>query len=172
MIGFWRKSGTEVSISPIATDDLQQCADIHAQSFSTPWGDGTLDAMLKSDHMHGIVAKSRKQSGANLVGFLLYSIAGNEAEIITIATKKSARKSGIAKAMLEELIRLCLSDRLSEIFLEVDENNAAALGLYRKSGFKKVGERKGYYDNTQASNSKKNSTSAGNALIMRLNLLD
>jgi ribosomal-protein-alanine N-acetyltransferase len=31
------------------------------------------------------------------------------------------------------------------MFLEVDDGNAAALGLYRKLGFEKVGERRGYY---------------------------
>jgi ribosomal-protein-alanine N-acetyltransferase len=33
-----------------------------------------------------------------------------------------------------------------EIFLEVDEGNLAALRLYEKLGFAKVGERKAYYE--------------------------
>ena len=33
-----------------------------------------------------------------------------------------------------------------EIFLEVDEGNLAALRLYAKLGFAKVGERKAYYE--------------------------
>ena len=48
------------------------------------------------------------------------------------------------------------------MFLEVDEGNNAALGLYRKLGFRKVAERKGYY----AAGDGQKST----ALVMRLDL--
>lgn len=33
----------------------------------------------------------------------------------------------------------------STLFLEVDDGNQSALGLYRKLGFEKVGERPAYY---------------------------
>jgi ribosomal-protein-alanine N-acetyltransferase len=32
-----------------------------------------------------------------------------------------------------------------KLFLEVDENNAAAIALYKKHGFAGIGTRKGYY---------------------------
>ena len=48
------------------------------------------------------------------------------------------------------------------MFLEVDEGNAAAQGLYRKLGFRVVAERKGYY---ALGNGQKST-----ALVMRLDL--
>jgi [ribosomal protein S18]-alanine N-acetyltransferase len=37
---------------------------------------------------------------------------------------------------------------LRKIFLEVRVSNAAAIALYRASGFVEIGRRRGYYQNT------------------------
>ena len=48
------------------------------------------------------------------------------------------------------------------MFLEVDDGNQAALGLYRKLGFEKAGERPAYYVNENGRRS--------SALVMRRDL--
>jgi ribosomal-protein-alanine N-acetyltransferase len=130
---------------------------------------------LKSKGAGGFVARDKNKKGHPVLGFVIYRIAASEAEIITIATEKKHRGSGIARAMIDEMIRHCLSSRLTEIFLEVDESNIGAVRLYRKLGFIKVGERRGYYTgiseaHKNASNEGSNEASSGNALIMRLDL--
>ncbi|WP_075995350.1 GNAT family N-acetyltransferase [Salaquimonas pukyongi] len=152
------------------SQDLAACGDIHRESFSRAWEDGTLANMLKAPGTVALVARAHKPASHPVRAFLMYRVAGGEAEVLTVATARKARRHGAARVLMEEMIRRCLADRLEEIFLEVDAGNQAAIGLYRKLGFTQVGERAGYYRQGQdetAENSK-----PGNALIMRLDLRD
>lgn len=56
------------------------------------------------------------------------------------------RKQGIAKTLLETLIKGARDAKLSFITLEVRESNIPAIKLYEGFGFTKVGERKNYYN--------------------------
>ena len=56
-----------------------------------------------------------------------------------------ARERGIARALMLAAIERVSLRGLSELYLEVAEDNAAALGLYRALGFAPVGRRPGYY---------------------------
>ena len=158
------------NIDDATPQDLQTCGDIHRESFVQAWEDGTLAAMLKSKGTVALVARAHKPAGHPVRGFLMYRIAGPEAEILTIATARAARRHGAARMLLEEMVRRCLADRLQEIFLEVDSGNEAAIRLYRSLGFAKVGEREGYYRHGGKDPAEDGRT--GNALIMRLDLGD
>ena len=59
--------------------------------------------------------------------------------------------------MLEELIKIAKKRKLNDITLEVNTNNIAAINLYKKFKFEKIGIRKKYYNNID------------DALIMTLN---
>lgn len=169
MPGFWPISDRQPVVSPAKPDDLQQCADIHAASFVTGWGDGEIAAMLSAKNTHCLVAKSGRLK-SHVVGFLIYRISAKEAEILTIAVQHKHRGLGVGAKLLEEMIRHCLADRLEEVFLEVDAANRQAISLYQKEGFKKVGERKGYYK--QPPSLSASEPNAADALIMRLDLAE
>jgi ribosomal-protein-alanine N-acetyltransferase len=78
-------------------------------------------------------------------GFTLSRSAGPEVEILLIAVHPDVRGRGVGRALMSTV---CVDAQLrgaSEIFLEVRENNQAALALYRQSGFREVGRRPNYY---------------------------
>ena len=68
--------------------------------------------------------------------------APDEAELLNLGVAPSARRQGVASALLRELRRNCAG----EIFLEVAEPNSAAIALYRKHGWEPVAVRKNYYN--------------------------
>jgi len=72
----------------------------------------------------------------------------DEADIMNVVTKKDKRNLGIASNLLEELIRIAKEKNINKLTLEVNENNLSAIHLYEKFGFKKIAERKNYYNNT------------------------
>ncbi len=76
------------------------------------------------------------------IGFLHLRTAGDEAEVVMIATHPSAQRRGIATALIEDAAA-SLDGRT--LFLEVAVSNDAARALYARFGFEPVGRRPGYY---------------------------
>ncbi len=88
-----------------------------------------------------------------LRGFILSRLAGDEAEILTIAVDTEHQGRGAGRALLSENLRQAANAGAKAMFLEVAKDNAPALALYERFGFVKVGERAGYYrraDGTRA----------------------
>ena len=95
-----------------------------------------------------------KQSGCEIImsenGFVVYRIAADEAEIITIGVNPEKRRLGIATAMIGIIEKTIKSQGVNKIFLEVASNNIPAQKLYENLGFKVVGLRPKYYDGVDA----------------------
>ncbi len=149
-------------------EDIRDLADIHAACFGEPWTDGTLRELIEAPGCQVLSVVLTGAKKRTICGFILFRKVAKEAEILTIAVSPSFQKQGAGTALLQGMIRHCQAERLDEIFLEVAEQNAIALDLYRKAGFQKVGMRKGYYKQKQADG--EDLSVANNALIMRLDL--
>ena len=91
-----------------------------------------------------------KESGAEIVmsdnGFIVWRVAADEAEIITIGVLPAARRMGVASALVRIMESELAKKKIERVFLEVAKDNAAAIGLYEKNGFRQVGLRPKYYD--------------------------
>lgn len=76
---------------------------------------------------------------------------GGEADVLTIAVAASLRGHGAGRALLRGLIEESANRSARVIFLEVREDNAPAIALYRSEGFEEMGRRPAYYsDGTTA----------------------
>ena len=95
-----------------------------------------------------------KQSGCEIImsenGFIVYRIAVDEAEIITIGVNPEMRRQGIASAMIGIIEKKLKTQGVKKLFLEVASNNIPAQKLYENCGFKTVGLRPKYYDGIDA----------------------
>ena len=95
-----------------------------------------------------------KRSGCEIImsenGFIVYRIAADEAEIITVGVNPEKRRLGIASAMIGIVEKTTKSQEVKKIFLEVASTNAPAQKLYENRGFKMVGLRPKYYDGVDA----------------------
>lgn len=95
-----------------------------------------------------------KQSGCEIImsenGFIVYRIAVDEAEIITIGVNPETRRSGIASAMIGIIEKTSKNQGVKKLFLEVSSINMPAQKLYENCGFKVVGLRPKYYDGVDA----------------------
>ncbi len=65
--------------------------------------------------------------------------------IITINVASTFRRKGIATKMLQEVEVILKQKGITECHLEVREDNSAALKLYHKAGYQRVGRLEKYY---------------------------
>lgn len=119
--------------------DARDMAAIHAQSFDRSWDALEMAAHTQKDMCFGI------DVDGTLAAFLIMSRAADQAEVLTIATAAQARRKGLGRALLMEAALELKSRDVTDLFLEVAEDNAAAIALYRTVGFDAIGRRPAYY---------------------------
>lgn len=66
--------------------------------------------------------------------------------ILTVDIAPAYRRKGIAQKLLHEVEAIFREKGIKECRLEVREDNIAALNLYQKLGYKKIGNLEKYYD--------------------------
>ena len=140
---FVRKPAFE--IFPLETADAGIAAALHRMRFPQPWNDGEFHSLLSQDTVFGFLALKEGVLGRTAGGFVLARAAAGEAEILTIGVDQRFGRAGLGWRLMQATLREARMRGAEDVFLEVDEDNAAACGLYVKLGFAKVGERKAYY---------------------------
>lgn len=137
----WRS--TPSVVRPLRADLADDCAALHATGFAHPWSAAEFGQLLTSPTSLGSAALDPAKGA--LRGFALSRLVAGEAEILTIAVDPAWRRHGVGKDLLRAHLAEVARAGAATIFLEVDASNVAALALYARFGFVKVGERAGYY---------------------------
>lgn len=141
MLGLFQKSAVP-EIRRIGVAEAEDCATVHAQAFTFAWPQSDMEALLLASTTY---AEGAFVKGSGLVGFVFSRLAADEAEILTVAVTPKRRGQGIAGRLLSANMAALQRAGAKSWFLEVEAQNTAALALYRRFGFEKVGERKSYY---------------------------
>ncbi|MBR3116350.1 MAG: ribosomal protein S18-alanine N-acetyltransferase [Bacilli bacterium] len=81
------------------------------------------------------------------VGFIIYQVLYEKAEIIDIFVLDEYRNRGIGKALINKMLE---NKEIESVTLEVKNDNKLAIMLYNSLGFKEVSIRKGYYNGVDA----------------------
>lgn len=115
-----------------------QMAILHAQSFTTPrpWTAGEFATILDDPLCFALVEKG---------GFLFGRAVAGDAEVLTLAVDPQARRRGVGGRLVQGFLAEAQKRDAATAFLEVSEQNHAAISLYLRWGFVQVGRRNGYY---------------------------
>ena len=113
-------------------------AELEKQNFSEPWPEIAVRSELSNKLSLWLVALD----GETVVGYVGSQTVLQEADMMNIAVADTHRRQGIARLLVEELVRQLDAYQLT---LEVRASNAPAIALYEKLGFTQVGLRKNYY---------------------------
>lgn len=132
-----------IKISEMTLADVYSLEDTLQENFDNFWNYRILKSEFDNINSKYIVAKENNE----IVGFAGIMIIEDSCDIMNIVTRKDKRHTGIASLMLNSLISIAKSKKLSQITLEVNEKNYLAINLYNKFHFKNIGIRKKYYNN-------------------------
>ena len=113
-------------------------AELERQNFSEPWPEIAVRSELTNKLALWLVAV---EDGV-VAGYVGSQTVLQEADRMNVAVADTHRRRGIARMLVEELIRQLDAYQLT---LEVRASNAPAIALYEKLGFTQVGLRKNYY---------------------------
>lgn len=131
-----------VAIAPATRADIEAVSHLEVIAFTDPWTPQAFEAALKERHARFRVARS---ADGFVVGYLVAWFVLDEAEIANLAVVPTARRRGVARALLEEIVAEAREARIARLFLEVRESNAAARALYASMGFAPIARRPRYY---------------------------
>jgi ribosomal-protein-alanine acetyltransferase len=132
--------------------DLERIMDIERTTFPTDaWSAPMMLGELEDRNTHYLVAETEDGRIEGYAG-LLAPLGTGDADVQTIAVAESARRRGLGRRLLVELLREAQERGAYRVFLEVRADNSAAQQLYRSLGFEEIGVRRGYYqpDNVDA----------------------
>ncbi len=79
------------------------------------------------------------------IGLIRRGRRGLSGRIYSLAVSPPARGHGLGRRLLEAMIQAMDARGVVRVYLEVESDNAAAIGLYEKSGFRRIGTLPNYY---------------------------
>ncbi|MGE4217987.1 MAG: GNAT family N-acetyltransferase [Alphaproteobacteria bacterium] len=127
----------------VPTQDRDLLAAVYAAAFDEPYTLPAVEAMLQPPVGFALVAGARADRPPQ--GFAIARSVADEAELLMLGVVPAERRSGIGRALTDAVCDAAAARGAKTLFLEVGEDNPAALALYRAAGFETVGRRPGYY---------------------------
>jgi [ribosomal protein S18]-alanine N-acetyltransferase len=85
------------------------------------------------------------ESDGEVVGYAGLATAGGDADVQTVGVAPGWQRRGAGRALVAALLDEAARRGCERAFLEVRADNAAAIALYARFGFERVGVRRGYY---------------------------
>ena len=111
------------------------------------WTYQTLVEMLAQDSMHMLMVYEQEDKADNnkVIGYCLYQVIFEQAEILRIGTHPDYQRQGIASQIFAQLNKELMSNQVESLLLEVRADNAPAIALYQQQAFAVIHTRKNYY---------------------------
>lgn len=123
--------------------ELAEVMEVERRAFVHPWSADLLRRELTHDWSTILLAIEPGEG--RIAGFVIFWVVIDEIHVLNVAVDPVARRRGIARLLLAELLERGRARGLSMATLEVRRSNEPALALYEGLGFRNVGVRKGYY---------------------------
>src|SRR5919109_1277016 len=144
-LGIKEPGPADLEITRMRRRHLRGVMAIERQVYPRPWTPSLFIAeMSEPSNRSYIVART----GRDVVGYAGMICYGDEAHITTIAVDPEHQRRKIGTRLMFELIQSAIEMGARAVSLEVRVSNWGAQRMYTRFGFRPVGVRKGYYQET------------------------
>jgi ribosomal-protein-alanine N-acetyltransferase len=133
-----------MNIRPAHAEDLSSILRIESKSFNEDAWDLELFLAYLARPAGSVFLVAAIEG--DIAGYALAFHRRTRAEVHSIAVAPAARGRGVAMALLKRTLALLRRRGFGTVSLNVRLENKAAIGLYRKLGFRRVRRVNAYYD--------------------------
>ena len=138
-----KQQAARVSILLATPGHVATISQLHNQLFDTGWSEQAIRELNNDRSCSTLVATDQRPD--NVVGFIIGRLVADEGEILSLGVAEPYQKLGIGRRLVAATAVIMERSAVSNLYLEVAADNAAAIALYRGCGFKEAGLRKNYY---------------------------
>lgn len=132
-------TGLALQFRLIRAEDIPQVMALERSAHSHPWRQSSFEDCLSGRQKCWLA-----EHEGILVGYVVVTHGGGDAELLNISVAPSYQRKGIGQCLLAHAVN-CVKARADMLFLEVRMSNRKAIALYEREDFFEVGQRKNYY---------------------------
>lgn len=132
-----------MTIMQMTSAHVPQVARLERVCFQDPWSERSIASELENPLSLWLVAMEEDR----LLGYVGSQTVLDETDMMNVAVDPAARRQGVARALIQELIDQLKQRGSRKLSLEVRASNLGAIRLYESLGFVRLGCRPGYYRN-------------------------
>ena len=129
-----------------SADDIDDLVEVELLSQAAPWSHRVFEKELALDFSRlWLVPWDEPAAVDRVAAYLVFWLVHDEVHVLNVVVHPGARRRGLARSLMTELVARASQQRASLISLEVRVSNTAARGLYDALGFVQIGRRPQYY---------------------------
>lgn len=129
-----------LTLRPMTHSDIPAVVEIEQAAHRAPWSEKLFQDCLHAKYDCTVLCENEQ-----IVAYAIVSNVTQEAEILNICVSVQHQQQGLGRQFLKAVLEQLAAQEVQTCFLEVRPSNTAAIALYTRLGFEKVGCRKAYY---------------------------
>jgi ribosomal-protein-alanine N-acetyltransferase len=130
----------EARFEPMAESWLDEVVTVEAEAYEHPWTRGNFADSIRSGYQAQLLV-----AGDELLGYFVAMKGVDEVHLLNITVAPPHQSNGWGRLMLDALALWARGQGAQWLWLEVRVSNERAQRIYQQQGFRRVGDRKGYY---------------------------
>ena len=130
----------EAQFEPLTEARLDDVLAIEQVAYDQPWSRGNFTDSLRAGYQAQMLV-----ADGTILGYFVAMKGVDEVHLLNITVAPVYQGQGWSRVMLDALAIWSRGHGAQWLWLEVRVSNARALQVYERHGYRRVGERKGYY---------------------------